>query len=242
MLSRNDPTKEFGCLMHHINEESLKTCYYQLDGNKAVEVDGVDKKRYGKNLSYDLKTLISNMKQMSYRPGIKRQVLIPKEGKTDTFLNLGISNFEDKLEQKMMQRILESIHEPLFLECSYGFRTGRNCHNALKDLSRHLYVRPVRTIIDIDLENFFGTLSHQELVKTLEMKIKDKRLIRYIIRMLKSGVLTNGETTVSEEGAVQGSACCSVLANILAHYVIDQWFKDVVKKTLQGQNKYVSLL
>jgi len=151
LLSRNDPTKEFGCLMHHFNEESLKTCYYQLDGNKAVGVDGVDKKGYGENLSYNLKALISNMKQMSYRPGIIRQVLIPKEGKTGTFRNLGISNFEDKLVQKMMQRILESIYEPLFLECSYGFRPGRSCHNALKDLSRHLYAGKVQTIIDIDL-------------------------------------------------------------------------------------------
>jgi len=237
LLSRNDPTKEFGCLMHHFNEESLKTCYYQLDGNKAVGVDGVDKKGYGENLSYNLKALISNMKQMSYRPGIIRQVLIPKEGKTGTFRNLGISNFEDKLVQKMMQRILESIYEPLFLECSYGFRPGRSCHNALKDLSRHLYAGKVQTIIDIDLENFFGTLSHQELVKTLQLKIKDDRLIRYIIRMLKSGVLTNGETTISEEGAVQGSSCSPVLANILAHYVIDQWFEDVVKKHCKGEIK-----
>ena len=108
--------------MHHFNEESLKTCYYQLDGNKAVGIDGVDKKSYGEDLDGNLKKLITNMRQMSYRPAAVRQVSIPKEGKSGASRNLGISNFEDKLVQKMMKRILESIYEPLFLDCSYGFR------------------------------------------------------------------------------------------------------------------------
>ena len=121
-LSQSDSTKEFGCLMHHFNEESLKTCYYQLGANKAVGIDGVDKKSYGEDLDSNLKKLITNMRQMSYRPAAVRQVSIPKEGKSGASRNLGISNFEDKLVQKMMQRILESIYEPLFLDCSYGFR------------------------------------------------------------------------------------------------------------------------
>ncbi|WP_417905068.1 group II intron reverse transcriptase/maturase [Candidatus Tisiphia endosymbiont of Micropterix aruncella] len=236
-LSQNDSTKEFRCLMHHFNEESLKTCFYQLDGNKAVGIDRVDKKSYGHNLDDNLKKLISNMKQMSYRPAAIRQVSIPKEGKSGAFRSLGISNFEDKLVQKMMQRILESIYEPLFLDCSYGFRQGRSCHDAIKKLRHYLYTRSVQTVIDVDLENFFGTLDHQELVKILQMKIKDNRLIRYIIRMLKSGVMANGEMTISEEGAVQGSICSPILANILAHYAIDQWFEEVVKTHCKGKVK-----
>jgi len=236
-LSQSDSTKEFGCLMHHFNEESLKTCYYQLDGNKAVGIDGVDKKSYGEDLDGNLKKLITNMRQMSYRPAAVRQVSIPKEGKSGASRNLGISNFEDKLVQKMMQRILESIYEPLFLDCSYGFRPKRGCHDAIKALSDHLYTRPVQTVIDIDLENFFGTLNHQELVKILQVKIKDSRLIRYIVRMLKSGVLANGEMTISKEGTVQGSSCSPVLANVLAHYAIDQWFEEIVKVHCKGEVK-----
>ena len=236
-LSQSDSTKEFWCLMHHFNEESLKTCYYQLGANKAVGIDGVDKKSYGEDLDSNLKKLITNMRQMSYRPAVVRQVSIPKEGKSGASRNLGISNFEDKLVQKMMQRILESIYEPLFLDCSYGFRPKRGCHDAIKALSDHLYTRPVQTVIDIDLENFFGTLNHQELVKILQMKIKDSRLIRYIVRMLKSWVLANGEMTISEEGTVQGSICSPVLANVLAHYAIDQWFEEIVKVHCKGEVK-----
>ena len=130
-LSSKDSTKEFDCLMHLFNEESLQRCYHQLNGNKAVGLDGVDKESYGKNLDNNLKELILSMKQMSYKPGNIRQVLISKEDKSNVKRSLGISNFEDKLVQKMMQRILESIYEPIFLDCSYGFRTGRSCHSAI---------------------------------------------------------------------------------------------------------------
>lgn len=236
-LSRNDSTKEFVNLMHHFNEKSLKSCYYQLAGKKAVGIDKVNKESYGENLEKNLRNLITKMKQMSYRPGIIRQVLIPKEGKSGVYRSLGISNFEDKLVQKMMQRILESIYEDLFLECSYGFRPGRSCHDAIKALRHHLYARPVRQIIDVDLENFFGTINHQKLIEILQIKIKDKRLIRYIIRMLKSGVLGNGELIISEEGTAQGSVCSPILSNILAHYVIDQWFEETVKAHCEGEVK-----
>lgn len=234
-LSSKDSTKEFDCLMHLFNEESLQKCYHQLNGNKAVGLDGVDKESYGKNLDNNLKELILSMKQMSYKPGNIRQVLISKEDKSNVKRSLGISNFEDKLVQKMMQRILESIYEPIFLDCSYGFRTGRSCHSAIKDLSKHLFSRPVSTVIDIDLENFFGTLNHTKLIEILEVRIKDQRLIRYITRMLKSGVLTNGELNISQEGAIQGSIVSPILANTLAHYVIDKWFEEVAKVHCKGE-------
>ena len=99
---------------------------------------------------------------MAYRPGPVREVLIPKEGKPGATRPLGISNLEDKIVQKMMQKVLESIYEPLFLECSYGFRPGRSCHNAIQALQDHLYKNKIQTVIDIDLKNFFGTIDHQD--------------------------------------------------------------------------------
>ena len=236
-LSRQDLTKMFKCLMHHVNEESLKVCYQQVDGNKAVGIDGVNKESYGKELDEKLKKLISRMKQMGYRLGNIRQVLIPKAGKRGAMRPLGISNFEDKLVQKMMQKILESIYEPLFLECSYGFRTGRGCHDAIKDLRNYLYTKSVESVIDVDLENFFGTIDHQELINILKIKIKDKIFIRYIARMLKTGILTEGELKITEEGAIQGSSTSPILANIFAHYIIDEWFKKVVKVHCKGEVK-----
>lgn len=238
-LSEVKPKREFVSLMHLFNEESLWECFRQLDGNRAVGADKVSKADYKLNLLENLKELIGRMKRMAYRPQAVRQVLIPKMGKPGATRPLGISNFEDKLVQKMTQKVLESIYEPLFLECSYGFRPGRGCHDAVKALTQHLYKRPVEAVIDVDIANFFGTIDHKELEKMLRMKIKDKKFMRYIIRMFKAGVLANGELTASDEGVMQGSCCSPILANIFAHYVIDEWFEGMVKAHCKGEVKLV---
>jgi RNA-directed DNA polymerase len=204
-LSARDPQKVFHSLMHHFTVESLRSCYDKLDGKKAIGVDGIDKECYGGNLQENLEGLITRMKQMAYRPGPIRQVLIPKAGSPKATRPLGISNFEDKLVQKRMQELLESIYEPLFMDCSYGFRPGRGCHDAIKDLQHYLFSNEVETIIDVDLSNFFGRIDRGRLEEILQMKIKDKKFLRYVNRMFKAGVLSNGELTVSEEGVVQGS-------------------------------------
>lgn len=171
---------------------------------------------------------------MAYRPGPVREVLIPKEGKPGATRPLGISNFEDKIVQKMTQKVLESIYEPLFLNCSYGFRPGRGCHDAIEALSKHMYESEIQTVIDIDLKNFFGTIDHKILEEILRQKIKDIRFMRYIIRMFKAGVLAKGDLKVSEEGVPQGSICSPILANIFAHYVIDEWVEKIVKPNCKG--------
>jgi group II intron reverse transcriptase/maturase len=178
------------------------------------------------------------MKRMAYRPQPIRQALIPKEGQPGATRELGISILEDKIVQKMMQKVLESIYEPLFLDCSYGFRPGRGCHDAVKALYQHLYRQDVQMIIDVDLANFFGTIDQYQLLELLREKIGDERLLRYLIRMFKAGMLSDGELVVSEEGLVQGSICSPVLANVFAHYVIDRWFETTVKQHCRG---YVAL-
>lgn len=137
----------------------------------------------------------------------------------------------------MMQKILESIYDPQFLKCSYGFRRGMGCHDAVKDLRQDLFKYDVQTIIDCDLANFFGSICHKEVIEILRERIKDETLIRYIVRMFKSGILANGELTVSEEGVVQGSPVSPTIANIFAHYVIDEWFEKVVKARCRGRVK-----
>ena len=113
---------------------------------------------------------MERMKRMGYIPGPVRQVMIPKEGKSGATRPLGISNFEDKIVQKMMQKVLESIYEPLFHENSYGFRPGRSCHDAIKALHAHLSDHEVETVIDVDLANYFGSISHQEVIKIITQK------------------------------------------------------------------------
>ncbi len=229
-LSTRRADQEFTSLMHHVNVEALRSCYQKLDGKKAIGADGISKAQFGEDLCANLEELVAKMKSMSYRPGPVRQVLIPKEGKRGATRPLGISNLLDKLVQKRFQEILEAIYDPIFLDCSYGFRPGRSCHDAIKALDKHLYQQEVETVIDVDLENFFGTIDQNLLVEMLERKIKDPGFIRYIWRMFKSGLLADGELIYEEEGVVQGSCCSPVLANIFAHYVIDEWFHHEVKR------------
>lgn len=236
-LSANNPHQVYHSLMHQINVDSLRCCFDRLDGRKAVGVDQVSKAIYGENLTVNLEDLIARMKRMAYRPGPVRKVLIPKEGKKGATRPLGISNFEDKLVQKRMQDILESIYEPLFLDFSYGFRPNRSCHDAVGDLREHLFREEVEVVIDVDLANFFGKIDHQIVKDMLSMKIKDSKFMRYITRMFKSGVLTDGELSMSDEGVVQGSCCSPVISNIVAHYVIDTWLEETVKPRMKGEVK-----
>ena len=234
-LSKQDSTKEFAYLMHHYNEESLTNCYQELDGRKALGHDRVSKEQYGQNLSANIQDLLTRMKKMAYRPQPVKEVLIPKEGKPGEARPLGISNLEDKIVQSMTKKILESIYEPTFYDCSYGFRPGRGPHDAIKELQHYLHQTELAVVIDIDLGNFFGTIDHKILQEILEQRIKDFRFIRYIVRMFKAGVLSEGELKVSPEGVPQGSICSPVLANIYAHHVIDEWICDIIKPHLKGK-------
>jgi RNA-directed DNA polymerase len=233
-LSKQDSGKTFECLMHLYNQESLIECFHELDKDKAVGVDGVTKMAYGANLYGNIDQLMVHMKNMAYRPGPVREHLIPKEGKPGSTRPLGISNLEDKIVQKMTQKVLESIYEPLFLDCSHGFRPERSCHTAIQSMLDHLYKNEIQTVIDIDLKNFFGTIDHQLLEDILKEKIKDPKFMRYISRMFKSGVLADGELTINEEGVPQGSICSPVMSNIFAHVAIDTWIEEMVKPVCKG--------
>ncbi len=234
-LSARDPHKRFDCLMHLFNEESLAARFHELDGRKAVGVDGVTKAEYGTCLEANLEALVERMKRMAYRPGPVRKVLIRKEGKPGATRPLGISNFEDKLVQGMMHQVLEAIYEPQFLDCSYGFRPGRGAHDAIRALHQHLHRHKVETVIDVDLARFFDTIDRDMLLELVSERVADPRLLRYLSRMFKAGVLAQGDLEVSDTGVVQGSLCSPILANIFAHHVIDSWFEETVKRHCAGR-------
>lgn len=232
-LSVQDHARTFTSLMHHLNETSLSECFRMVDGSKAKGIDNISKKEYGAKLMQNLSNLINRMKRMNYRPQPVKRVLIPKDnGKTRP---LGISVFEDKLIQKMTQRILEAIYEPIFKDCSYGFRPKKSCHDAIKALRKHLFQNMVQTVIDVDLADFFNTIDHDILLGFLSQKIKDPVFMRYMVRLLKAGVLTKEELSINACGVVQGSVCSPIMANIVAHYVIDEWFTEVVPQYCHGQ-------
>ncbi len=232
-LSIENPKMEFKWLMQHFTKENLMSCFHALDRKKAVGIDGVRKEDYEKNLEKNIESLINRMKKLKYYPAPVREVKIPKgNGK---YRPLGISSIEDKIIQSMYAKILNAIYEPLFIEESYGFRPGRSCHDAIKNLQNHLNSRSDCVVIDMDLSNFFGTINQRKLVQILELKIKDRTFIRYIVRMLRSGILVEGELKKSDEGTAQGSICSPILANIFAHYAIDLWVKKMVPRYLHGK-------
>ena len=169
-LSSKDPNKVFGSLIHHLNKESLRVCFNELQANKARGIDGVSKVQYGENLDTNLEELVQKMKAMSYRMGPVRQVQIPKDNGKGV-RSLGISNFEDKIIQKMTHKILESIYEPLFLKCSYGFRPGRGCHDAIKALHEHLYKNDGLNYRNGANANYEGRFS--EIITLCSFKIND---------------------------------------------------------------------
>ena len=211
--------------------------YNRLDPNKAVGIDRVTKLKYGENLEENLNRLLGEMKRMAYIPKPVKEVLIEKEGQPGKFRPLGISVLEDKIVQGAFRQVLEAVYEPIFLDCSHGFRPKRGCHTAIKDLRNYLHTNPVETVIDIDLKNFFGTIDHKTLEEIIREKITDEKFIRYIIRMFKAGVLSEGELKIGDEGVPQGSICSPILANIHAHQAIDLWVEKIIQPFCKGKVK-----
>ncbi|HEY9699964.1 MAG TPA: group II intron reverse transcriptase/maturase [Trichocoleus sp.] len=230
--ARQQPETCFSTLMHHFSVENLRVCFESLDGKKAVGIDGVTKEQYGEELEDNLQRLHQKLHQMSYRPEAVRRVEIPKEdGSTRP---LGISCIEDKTIQEMTRRILEAIYEPTFLDTSYGFRAGRSCHDALRQLNLEMMRQRVNWVADLDLARFFDTMPHQEILSVLALRIKDRKFLQLIARMLKAGVQTPGGVVVDELGSPQGSIVSPVIANIFLDHVLDQWFSQVVRQHCRG--------
>lgn len=224
-------------LMPHFNFANLKQCFHELANNKAVGIDNVSKEEYGRNLDVNIEDLTARLKGLSYKPKPARQVLIPKSnGKTRP---LSIPSIEDKIVQLMFKKTLEAIYEPIFLDCSFGFRPNRSAHDAVRSAREFIRENTTSHVIDIDLENFFGEIPHNKLLALLAMKISDKRYIRYISRLLKSGVMTNQTYYASSKGSGQGSIVSPILANIYAHYCIDKWFTEEVTPRLGHEAKLV---
>src|SRR5215471_6523501 len=230
--ARRAPQTRYTALMHHFTVDNLRACFTALDGTKAPGVDGVTKDQYAEHLEEHLQGLHRHLHQMSYRPQPVRRVEIPKE--EGTTRPLGISCTEDKIVQEMTRRILEAIYEPVFLETSYGFRPGRSCHDALRQLNQEVMTKPVNWVADLDLAQFFDTMPHTEILAVLAPRIADTTFLRLIARMLKTGVQTPGGVVQDELGSPQGSIVSPVIANVCLDTVLDQWFATVVTRHCRG--------
>jgi len=221
-------------LASYIDEELLKSIHRRMKKNKASGVDKMTKEEYEVNLDDNLKKLVARMKNGSYRPNPTRRVYIPKDG-SRKMRPLGISCYEDKLVENAVAQILTMVYEPKFYPCSFGFRPGRNCHMAVREIIEMVQYRKTNYVVEADIRSYFDTIPHDWLMKMLEHDIADRRFLEIIRRFLKAGVMENGKYLDSESGSPQGNGASPVLANVYLHYVLDNWFDVIVQRQCRGQ-------
>jgi len=231
--ARKDKKLRFTALLHHIyNLETLRMAYFSLKKEAAPGVDGETWRHYGEELEMNLQDLSDRLKRGAYRAKPVRRVYIPKaDGRQRP---LGIPALEDKIVQRATVEVLNSIYETDFLGFSYGFRPGRSQHRALDALYAGLLTRKVSWVLDLDIRSFFDKISHEWLVKFVEHRIADRRVVRLIQKWLNAGVLEDGKRIRVEEGTPQGGSASPLLANVYLHYVFDLWVQAWRRKQAHG--------
>lgn len=231
--ARQDSKFRFGSLAHLLNTEFLRECYMSLGKEKACGIDGMSWQEYGQHLDDNLENLVMRLKAKRYKPLAAKRVYIPKNEKE--YRPLGLPAIEDKIVQKGIARILEAIYEADFMDFSYGFRPNRSCHQALKAINDTIMSKRISYVIEADIKGFFDNVSHDWMMKFLEVRICDSSLLLIIRRFLKAGYMESGVLVRSEEGTPQGGNLSPMLANIFLHYVLDIWFEKRVKPNIEGQ-------
>jgi group II intron reverse transcriptase/maturase len=224
--------ERFTALLHHITIDTLRTAFYALKRKAAPGVDGMTWQDYEAELEPRLIDLHARVHRGAYRPQPSRRTYIPKaDGKQRP---LAIAAVEDKIVQGATVMVLNAIYEGDFCGFSYGFRPGRGPHDALDALYVAIDQRKVSWIIDADIQNFFGAVSQEWLVRFLEHRVGDKRIIRLIQKWLKAGILEDGVVAVDDRGTGQGSVISPLLGNIYLHYVLDLWAKRWRQRNATG--------
>jgi len=217
-----DKSLRFTALLHHIySTDTLREAYFGLKRDAAPGVDGVTWQHYRENLEGNLQELSDRLKRGAYRAKPTRRVFIPKPDGRER--PLGVTSFEDKVVQRATVEVLNAIYEVDFLGFSYGFRPGRSQHNALDALYAGLLTKKVNWVLDADISGFFDAIDRKWLVKLIEHRIGDRRVVRLIQKWLNAGVLEHGKRICSDKGTAQGGSISPLLANVYLHYVFDLW-------------------
>ncbi len=222
----------FNNIGHLLNAELLRDVYQRLDGMKAVGIDGITKEEYGSKLEENLGNLLQRVRRGTYHPQPARISEIPKED--GSFRPLAISCLEDKLVQSAVSRILTAIYEPLFLPCSFGFRTGLGCHDALSTLHQTTFKWKDGAVVEIDIRKYFNSIPLGPLEEFLRKKINDKRLLGLLHVLITAPTVCGGLVIPHTSGCPQGSILSPVLANIYLHHVIDEWFQTIGRSHFRG--------
>ena len=219
--AKRDKKMRFTALLHHVNPALMRASYFELKRQAAPGVDGMTWHEYGRNLEERLDDLHGRIHRGAYWAQPSKRAWIPKaDGRQRP---LGIAALEDKIVQQAVKTVLEQIYEEDFLGFSYGFRPGRSCHNALDALWVGIAHRKVNWVLDADIRGFFDNIDHEWLLRFVEHRIADRRILRLIRKWLKAGVSEDGQWSRTTVGTPQGSVISPLLANVFLHYVFDLW-------------------
>jgi len=232
--AKRSPELAFTSLAHLIDLGWLHRAYLRTRQDGATGVDGQTAADYEANLLGNLASLLERAKSGTYRAAPVRRVHIPKGAGPET-RPIGIPTFEDKVLQRAVVMVLETIYEQDFRDCSYGFRPGRSAHQALEALWQQTTQMKGCWIVDVDIQKFFDTLDHGQLRELLKQRVQDGVLLRLIGKWLNAGVLEEGSLTFPDAGTPQGGVVSPLLANVYLHYVLDVWFEREVKPRLKSR-------
>jgi RNA-directed DNA polymerase len=232
-LAREDPKRQFFSIAHLITPETMEAAFRSLRKAASAGVDGVTYEEYEANAERNIRQLHQRLKDGTYQAQPLRRIYIPKEdGKQRP---ISIPALEDKVVQKVAAEILNAIYEQDFLDCSYGFRPGRSPHQALDELRADICTRPTEWILEIDIKAYFDSIVREQLMEMIGKRISDWSILRLIRKWIQVGFIDDGRLLVSETGTGQGQTISPLLANVYLHYVLDEWFEQVVKPRLRGE-------
>ena len=215
-LAKEEPKRQFFSIAHLITPETLYAAFRSLRKDASAGMDGVTYEEYQQDAERKIQELYQRLKDGKYQAQPLRRVYIPKEnGKQRP---ISIPALEDKIVQKAMVEVLNTIYEQDFLECSYGFRPGRGQHQALDEVKRVICTRSTGWILELDITAYFDSIVREQLMEMIEKRVSDSSVLRLIRKWIQVGVIDQGQFLVSDKGTGQGQTISPLLANIYQHY------------------------
>ena len=230
--ANKDKGRKFTTLLHHLTEERLRAAFFELKKKAAPGIDGVTWDSYSMQLDERIADLHGRVHRGAYRARPSRRVFIPKADGSQR--PLGIASLEDKIVQRVVADVMNAIYEQDFLGFSYGFRPGRSQHDALDALATGLLRKKVNYVLDADIRAYFDSIDHGWLLKFIEHRITDGRLLRLLRKWLTAGVIDHGTWTETVQGSPQGATISPLLANVFLHYVFDLWAQQWRRRKARG--------
>jgi group II intron reverse transcriptase/maturase len=236
MKAKQDKKYKFGNLYELIDKQALYKAWEKINKSAAAGVDKETAKKFKEKLETNLDGIVEELKSKKYKARLVKRVWIPKGPKDKR--PLGLTAVRDKVIQRAVADILEAIYEQDFIKDSYGYRPGKNAHQAIDAIKEELMGK-YNHVVEADIKGFFNNIDHKWLIRMLEERVKDKQFIRLIKKWLKAGILTEeGEIEKPFNGCPQGSVISPVLANIYLHYVLDLWFEKAIKPKCKAEAYY----